>query len=343
MGDTPMAPRARAFTLVELLVIITIISILMAIILPSIAGAQRSAREARERKQLVDINTAWKTWASSHRNSYPIPGLVRRRPIDTDGDGIGDVYTTGSGRENAKWNDHASVLSLCIMENLLMPNQVISPNEYNNNVYEYTNYRYEELGSEAEYGDSKETDRWDPHFSNDLTDEFPGYGYCHNSYAIMPLAGERRLNQWDRPGDSSFAVLGTRGPLEGDASLLNAVDADGNAQTPSNTAFLMAQAGAWRGILVYADGHSDITEGFYPEGSTYEFTSEGQPPEHRPDNIFKADVEPQTPFLSDTPELLGHDILLTHTILDPSNPTDDWWRSDSDMNPFDITFRPIHD
>jgi prepilin-type N-terminal cleavage/methylation domain-containing protein len=338
MGNALMRHHDRGFTLVELLVVITIIGILMAIILPSIAGAQRSAREAQERKQLTDVNTAWKTWASSHKNSYPIPGLARRQRFDVNGNGVdaSDPFVAGSGREEANWNDHASLLSLCIMEGLITPGQLVSPNEYSDSVYTYTDYRYESLG----VADGDDTLKWDHGFSNDLLGETVGYG--HNSYGIMPLAGERRRDQWDRPGNSSFAVIGTRGPVDGDASLLNAVDASGTPQTPSNSAYLMAKPGAWRGILVYADGHSDIADGFYPQGSTYKTIDANNGSSLQlPDNIFKADVDPIGAYISNTSNLLGSDILLTHTQNGDDGGNE--WSTASEINPFDISFTPIHD
>ena len=339
MGNPIMPHRIRAFTLVELLVVITIIAILMAIILPSLSGAQGAAREAKERKQLGDVNTAWKTWATSHHNAYPIPGLVRRQRFDVNGNGVdsSDPFVMGSGREEALWNDHASVLSLCIMENLLSPEQLVSPNEYSDLVYAYDSYDSKVLGA----SDGDDTEKWDRGFSNDLLGQHAGY--CHNSYAIMPLAGERRRDQWDRPGDSSFVVVATRGPLEGDATLLNEeVDDNGTVTTPaSNTAFLMAKAGAWRGILVYADGHTDIADGFYPQGSTYEKVESDGSRLTLPDNIFKGDVEPDVPYQSQTLGLLGRDILLTHTDYD-ENDTSSWF-SESEFNPSDITFTPLHD
>jgi len=349
-----MPRTVRAFTLVELLVVITIIGILMAIILPSMTGAQKSAREARERKQLGDINTAWKSWAASHRNAYPIPGLVRRQAKDLDGDGNGDKFVLGAGRENAMHNHHAALLSLCIMENLVAADLLVSPNEYANGVYAYTDYNYDILGSQA--SSDGDTHRWDPNFSNDLVDnqiDSEGADFCHNSYAIMPLAGERRRDQWDRTGDSSFAILATRGPAGGCQELLS--DPIGNCDysdfddqafngylggmmaQPSNTAYLMAQPGAWRGVVVYTDGHTEVLEGFYPEGTVYTRIEDDGSTRQLPDNIFRAQAEPANAFNADDDNLLGADIYLTHT------DSGDRWMSESTHNPLDVQYEPLHD
>ena len=331
-----MRKRAQGFTLVELLVVISIMGILMAIILPAVAGAQRTARETQERKQLTDINLGWKAWASSHDNRYPIPGLVRRQMRDLDGDGNGDTYVHGSGREDAQWNSHDALLSLCIMENLITPDQLMSPNEPSESVYAYDSYRYNALGA-ADPSDPGATLKWDHGFSNDLLGD--NVGYCHNSYGIMPLVGERRRDQWDRTGSASFVVAGTRGPLAGDQGLLNDQDASGNPQVPSNTAFLMAKAGLWRGILVYADGHSDLSEGFYPDGATWQSVDDtsGQTMQ-LPDNVFKADDENNGEWNSSATEMLGSDILLTHT-----QGGNGLWTSESEINPYDVTYTQLHD
>jgi prepilin-type N-terminal cleavage/methylation domain-containing protein len=332
-----MRRRAHGFSLVELLVVISIMGILMAIIIPAVAGAQRSAREVQERKQLTDVNMGWKSWAASHSNRYPVPGLARRQARDLDGDGTPDTYVHGSGREDAKWNSHDSLLSLCIMENLIIPGQLLSPNEPSEAVYAYDSYRYNALGA-ADTSDPGATLKWDHGFSNDLLGE--NLGYCHNSYAIMPLVGDRRRDQWDRTSSASFVVAGTRGPLAGDQGLLNNQDASGDPQVPSNTAFLMGQAGLWRGILVYGDGHSDVAEGFYPNGATWKSVDTSGVAMQLPDNVFKAD-DPSNDdaWNSQTPELLGADILLTHT----QSGNDNLWQSQSEINPYDIRFTVLHD
>ncbi len=336
-----MRTRAHAFTLVELLVVIAIMGILMSIIVPAVAGAQKSAREAQERKQLSDVNMAWKSWAASHRGGYPIPGLVRRQMKDLDGDGTGDEFVAGSGREDARWNTHNAMLSLCIMENLLVPEQLESPNEYSDIVYAHEAYKYGTLGQIDTDG---ATIKWDPGFSNDLTGE--RVGYAHNSYAIMPLAGERRRDQWDRTGSSAFAVLGTRGPMNGCATRLNpeAVDCDSNASVEtSNSAYLMGKPGAWRGIIVFADGHNDLADGFYPDGSTWTSVDDvsGQTME-LPDNVFRADAEAEGDWISDQTDLLGSDILLTHTDSD-GDASSTRWSPQSEINPYDVEFEVLHD
>jgi len=162
----------------------------------------------------------------------------------------------------------------------------------------------------------------------------------------MPLAGERRRDQWDRTGNSSFAVLGTRGPMNGCATRLNpeAVDCESNASVEtSNTAYLMGKPGAWRGIIVFADGHNDLADGFYPAGSTWTSVDDqsGQTME-LPDNVFRADAEATGDWLSGSPELLGADILLTHTHSD-GDPSNASWMPQSEINPYDVEFELIHD
>ncbi len=337
-----MHRQARAFTIVELLVVITIMAILMAIILPSLSGAQASAREAQERSTLQNTAVAWRTWASSHRNACPLPGLIRRQKKDLNGDGVGDEYIPGSGREDGNYNDHASMLSLCIMENLLSPEQLVSPNEYSPVVYAHSTYDYDALGRP----DGDTIHHWDPYFANDLTGNT--IGFANNSYAIMPLAGERRRNQWDRTGSSAHALIGTRGPLGGDPALLNPYDASGNEQEPSNTAYLMAKPGAWRGILVFADGHSDTVESFYPEGSTWGAIQNDSTVQQLPDNVFRAEAWASTAYNTQQPDqdiydghTLGSDIFLTHTVR--SDDDKSLWNSQSEVSPHDIEYTPLHD
>ncbi|MCH2135941.1 MAG: type II secretion system GspH family protein [Phycisphaerales bacterium] len=312
-------------TLVELLVVITIIGILMAVLFTAMAPAQRAARELQEKENLRQIHGGFKAYAASHKNQNPTPGLVRRGMRDFDGDGIGDRFVDGSGPEDASQNDHGAMLSLCIMNNLIEPNQLISPNEPSGHVYALKDFNYNIYGKVDDEG---RPHRWDPSFSNHLLGEGdalnPG---CNNSYAIMPLAGERRRDNWDRQGSSTFPLLGTRGPMDGDTVHIYLPEGGGNPA--SITGQLLATPGAWRGIQVFSDGHTEISDGFYPEQLAYR-NSAGI---DVPDNIFDAE-RPASGSWAGSLLKLGPDALLTHV---------DSMEAMSGVNPLDAEFEPLHD
>lgn len=75
--------KRRAFTLVELLVVITIILMLMGILIPAVFDALEQARRTQCASNLSQIGKSCRTWASSHRQAWP------------------DVFTSDS----AEWDD----------------------------------------------------------------------------------------------------------------------------------------------------------------------------------------------------------------------------------------------
>lgn len=68
-------PRARAFTLVEVLVVIAIVGLLAAITLPVLARSRDAARTARDQKAGVQLITAYHLYANDHRGSL-MPGYA---------------------------------------------------------------------------------------------------------------------------------------------------------------------------------------------------------------------------------------------------------------------------
>ena len=314
----------RGVTLVELLVVISIIGILMAVLFTAMSPAQRAAMELKERENLRQIHGGLKSWAATNNNRNPVPGLVRRGMVDIDADGTGDRFIEGRGPEDPSQNDHGKMLSMCIMANLFTPDQLVSPNEPSVHVYAYNDYEYNLYGH---LDDDDRPHRWDPLFSNNLlgqgTSGVPG---CHNSYAFVPLAGERRRDQWDRQGSSSFPLLSTRGPQDGDEQHIYIPD--GQSMPASITGLIMATPGAWRGVLAYADGHTELHDGFYPKQLSWRMGTVDVP-----DNVFDAEATAQGAWAGTELEL-GSDAFLTHVSV---------VQTLSQTNPYDVNYDALHD
>jgi prepilin-type N-terminal cleavage/methylation domain-containing protein/prepilin-type processing-associated H-X9-DG protein len=74
--------RRRAFTLVELLVVVAIISLLIAIVLPSLARAREQARRVQCASNLRQVAIATIAYAGQNRGVMPQPADWPHRPHD---------------------------------------------------------------------------------------------------------------------------------------------------------------------------------------------------------------------------------------------------------------------
>jgi prepilin-type N-terminal cleavage/methylation domain-containing protein len=75
-----MKPRhtaSRAFTLVEMLVVISIIGILLGMILPALSGVQRQSHKTTEINNLKQVNLAWLMYANNN-NDAALPGYLEQ-------------------------------------------------------------------------------------------------------------------------------------------------------------------------------------------------------------------------------------------------------------------------
>ena len=252
----------KGFTLIELLVVMSIIALLLSILMPALGRARAEAMLTKDQSQIKAVYSGFTFWAPSHNGMFPIPGLQQRLPEDP----VTGNYIKGRGPEDLSVNDHASMLSMCIMQNLFTPDILIAPTEQSEYVAAMTEYDYDVFDASST---SQPGIFWDVVFANDVTGSDSD---CNNSYGIMPLTGKRKHRNW-KVGSSSFALLGDRGPQDGLSSkfsksnLLHGISAD------------------WKGVIAFGDGHLETLETFYPDSTTY-LDSNG---ESQIDNIFYED------------------------------------------------------
>lgn len=92
---------ARAFTLIEVLVVVLIIAVLISILYPALRAARNETRRIVCQKQLHQVGTAIHAYLAMFRDSYPDPWLIgrhmyRRAPGEkTPGDRNAKVETYG--------------------------------------------------------------------------------------------------------------------------------------------------------------------------------------------------------------------------------------------------------
>ena len=290
--------KQKGFTLIELLVVMSIIALLLSILMPALGRARAEAMLTKDQTQVKAIFSGFTFWTPSHDGKYPTPGLEAR------GESSSGSFIKGRGPEDLTQNDHASVLSMCVMQNLFSTDVLYAPTEQGENVYPMEGYNYNSY-EPTHQGDGWYL--WDKTLTNDLGDADLG---CNNSYGIMPVTGLRKQRNWGLSTHSptTFAVLGTRGPENGPPGGAW----EDELKTSVSNLFHGIESD-WKGIVHFGDGHGTVLETFYPISSTYVNTSSVAVS----DNLFWENDDQQLdddymPGGLDTGQ--GGDSILTHVV-----------------------------
>lgn len=286
--------KQNGFTLIELLVVIAIIALLLGLLLPALAKARATARQVKCGTQVQQLHKAWVTKGTDNaRGTFPLPGEVNR---------IGAL--PGRGNEDEAKNTHANLHSMCVAQQFISPQILVSPSESSGNVGVCSNYdmnKYKPAEDIYWDGDATNATSSNPGVDGNLKADLTTLS--STSYAAMPLmmknstskVPNRRDLQWKvgATNGSRFPIVGNRGVKNGSTNTADYTD--------SKTLLIHGAANEWEGMMVYNDDHVIFERTFTPVGMVCVPFGTPLPPGDTScgtgttaanmglDNIFKAD------------------------------------------------------
>ncbi len=227
----------RAFTMLELGVVLLIAVLAVAILLPAFGGSRcRGSRQVKDSSQIRGVLQGLVVWAQNNQEHYPVPGT-----LDKDNATTAEV---GSAK-----NHTANILSVMVFNGFVPPDLLVSPAESNGNITPNTSYEFNNPSKAA----APTKALWDPAFSVDFTK-----GQGGTSYAMNPASASRISTTWNSTFDPSEPVVGNRGPQ------VTGVTYNGQSATPtvanpdSNTYLIHGGRTTWEGNIGFNDNHVDF-------------------------------------------------------------------------------------
>lgn len=268
--------KRRAFTLVELMVVISIIALLMGLLLPALSSAMRSAKSKKEMVQMRGLHQTMGVYASENDGKFPIPGNIRRDPLNGPG---GQQYIQGVGESNPLYNHTAAIASTLLSMRYAQPEIMVSPAE-NNAEIGVKGQVVEEDGEPVPYDFAAwkphEGSYWDENFNARLGNEEAD----HISFSNLTLLGPARRARWHDTAGSDTVVWSTRGTKDGDTST------EDYSRNP--VLQMHGPINTWNGNYATADGAVLTANNFYPAASKYDTQALGSPGYKR-DNMLRCE------------------------------------------------------
>ena len=306
-----MQSSRKAFTLLELLIIILIAGAALAIFLPAVGRTHKCGnRQIKDSTQIRGIHQGFILVGNSNNDSYFVPSEL-------------DRANTTLASDSAK-DDPGNVLSLLLFNGFFSPELTVSPAEQSPLIQVHQNYALSKPPAAAA-GPNSDQALWDPTYRGSPAEQVVNAGTkpvgtlaenanvtAHNSYAMMPFFGARR-NKWTSTFQANEAILGNRGPtyeVRGaqakatyrllDTGSPAAVGKAGQAAagftsvtgkgTSSNTLAIHGGRNTWEGNIAYNDNSVNFETRADPENNPWRFS--GLSPastQSRPDNLFLAE------------------------------------------------------